>query len=61
MATRCETLVEYLYRHNELPETVVLLTGTALVPDDDFTLQEGDRIAIDIDRIGRLVNDTVTV
>ncbi|WP_434521125.1 fumarylacetoacetate hydrolase family protein [Halorubrum sp. AS12] len=61
MATTCENLVSYLRRHNDLPETVVLLTGTALVPPESFTLAEGDRIAIDIDEIGQLVNDTVVV
>ncbi|EMA58419.1 fumarylacetoacetate hydrolase [Halorubrum lipolyticum DSM 21995] len=61
MATTCERLVSYLRRHNDLPETVVLLTGTALVPPESFTLAEGDRIAIDIDEIGQLVNDTVDV
>ncbi|EJN57423.1 fumarylacetoacetate hydrolase family protein [Halogranum rubrum] len=61
MATSCETLVEYLRRHNTLPETLVLLTGTALVPPETFTLEEGDRVSIDIDNIGRLVNDTVIV
>ncbi|ELZ28489.1 fumarylacetoacetate hydrolase [Halogeometricum pallidum JCM 14848] len=61
MATTCEKLVEYLRRHNNLPETLVLLTGTALVPPESFTLSEGDTVSIDIDRIGRLVNDTVTV
>ncbi|MFC6823575.1 fumarylacetoacetate hydrolase family protein [Halopelagius fulvigenes] len=61
MATTCENLVDYLGRHNNLPETVVLLTGTALVPPESFTLAEGDRVTIDIDHIGRLVNDTVVV
>lgn len=61
MATTCETLVDYLRRHNNLPETIVLLTGTALVPPETFTLSEGDRVTIDIDHIGRLVNDTVVV
>jgi len=61
MATTCEKLVSYLRRHNDLPETVVLLTGTALVPPESFTLAEGDRVTIDIDEIGRLVNDTVVV
>ncbi|MDS0300784.1 fumarylacetoacetate hydrolase family protein [Halogeometricum sp. S1BR25-6] len=61
MATTCEKLVEYLRRHNNLPETLVLLTGTALVPPESFTLHEGDRVSIDIDHIGRLVNDTVVV
>ncbi|ELZ41766.1 fumarylacetoacetate hydrolase [Halorubrum saccharovorum DSM 1137] len=61
MATTCEKLVSYLRRHNDLPETVVLLTGTALVPPESFTLAEGDRITIDIDEIGQLVNGTVGV
>lgn len=61
MATTCEKLVDYLARHNNLPETVVLLTGTALVPPEEFTLSEGDEVTIDIERIGQLVNDTVTV
>ncbi len=61
MVNSCEELVSYLGRHNSLPETLVLLTGTALVPPESFTLTEGDEVTIDIDRIGRLVNDTVTV
>ncbi|RDZ51360.1 hypothetical protein C5C07_17430 [Haloferax sp. Atlit-4N] len=61
MATSCEKLVDYLCQHNNLPETLVLLTGTALVPPETFTLKEGDRVAIDIDNIGQLVNDTVVV
>ncbi|MFC6725131.1 fumarylacetoacetate hydrolase family protein, partial [Halobium palmae] len=61
MATTCETLVDYLTRHNTLPETVVLLTGTALVPPETYSLAEGDRISIDVERIGTLVNDTVVV
>ena len=61
MATTCEELVSYLKRHNALPETLVLLTGTALVPPESFTLTEGDEVTIDIDRIGRLVNETVSV
>ncbi|NHN60728.1 MULTISPECIES: fumarylacetoacetate hydrolase family protein [Halorussus] len=61
MATSCEKLVSYLRKHNSLPETLVLLTGTALVPPETFTLVEGDDVTIDIDRIGRLVNGTVTV
>ncbi|WP_423747542.1 fumarylacetoacetate hydrolase family protein (plasmid) [Haladaptatus sp. SPP-AMP-3] len=61
MATTCEELVSYLDRHNSLPETLVLLTGTALVPPESFTLSEDDEVRIDIDCIGRLVNGTATV
>ena len=32
-----------------------------LVPPESFILSDGDEVTIDIDRIGRLVNDTVTV
>jgi 2-dehydro-3-deoxy-D-arabinonate dehydratase len=61
MVTTCEQLVDFLGRHNNLPETVVLLTGTALVPPETFTLNEGDRVSIEIERIGRLVNETAVV
>lgn len=61
MATTCETLVGYLQRHNELPETTVLLTGTGLVPPESFTLAEGDRVSIEIENIGPLVNETIIV
>lgn len=61
MATTCETLVEYLQRHNKLPETTVLLTGTGLVPPESFTLSEGDRVSIEIENIGLLVNETIVV
>jgi 2-dehydro-3-deoxy-D-arabinonate dehydratase len=61
MVRTCEELVGYLARHNPLPETTVLLTGTGIVPDQDFTLQEGDHVAIDIEAIGTLENPVVTV
>lgn len=53
-----EDLVEWLYRENDFPNGCVLLTGTGVVPPDDFTLQAGDRISIDVDAIGTL-NNTV--
>jgi len=34
----------------------VLLTGTGVVPPDDFTLAVGDIVHIDITGIGRLTN-----
>ena len=60
MVRSCEELVSFLTRHNTVPETAVLLTGTSLVPEEGFTLEPGDRIDIDIEGIGRLSN-TVTV
>jgi 2-dehydro-3-deoxy-D-arabinonate dehydratase len=50
------TLVEYLYRETSFPDGCVLLTGTGIVPPDDFTLERGDEIAITIDGVGTLHN-----
>ena len=61
MVRSCEELVSYYVRHNEPAEVTVLLTGTSLVPDDDFTLLEGDQISIEIEDIGTLKNDVVSV
>jgi len=32
------------------------MTGTGIVPEDDFTLQTGDIVNISIDGIGTLIN-----
>ena len=50
------SLIEFLYRDNSFPFGCVLLTGTGIVPPDDFTLQHGDEIGINIEPIGTLVN-----
>ena len=49
-------LVEYLYRDNTFPAGCLLMTGTGIVPPNDFTLQAGDEVAITIDGAGTLVN-----
>jgi 2-dehydro-3-deoxy-D-arabinonate dehydratase len=49
-------LVDYLFRDNSFPSGCLLLTGTGIVPPDDFTLAAGDEIAIAIEPIGTLVN-----
>lgn len=49
-------LVEYLLRDNTFPHGVFLMTGTGIVPGDDFTLSNGDVIRISIDKIGLLEN-----
>jgi 2-dehydro-3-deoxy-D-arabinonate dehydratase len=49
-------LVEYLFRDNSFPTGCVLLTGTGIVPPDDFSLRSGDDIAITIPPIGTLAN-----
>lgn len=49
-------LLEYLYRDNAFPNGCFLLTGTGIVPPDEFTLQHQDEIRITISGIGTLVN-----
>lgn len=61
MKRSCEELVSYFCRHNAVPELSVLLTGTSLVPDDGFTLAEGDSISIEIDELGQLTNSVTQV
>ena len=56
MKRRVGELVEYLGRAYDFPHGAVLLTGTGIVPDDAFTLQEDDVVEIDIDGIGTLRN-----
>jgi 2-dehydro-3-deoxy-D-arabinonate dehydratase len=50
------TLVDYLYRETSFPDGCVLLSGTGIVPPDEFTLERGDEIAITIDGVGTLLN-----
>jgi 2-dehydro-3-deoxy-D-arabinonate dehydratase len=51
-----DQLVQYLFRDNSFPEGVFLMTGTGIVPVDNFTLARGDVIRITIDEIGTLEN-----
>lgn len=52
-----EELAAYLTRGLAFPQGCFLMTGTCLVPDNDFTLMENDRIEISIEHIGILLND----
>jgi 2-dehydro-3-deoxy-D-arabinonate dehydratase len=56
-----EELSGYLCRSQSFPNGAVLLTGTGIVPPDDFTLQEHDVVEIEIAPIGVLRNLVVTV
>ena len=51
-----EELAKYLFRESSFPRGVFLMTGTGIVPEDDFTLASGDSIRISIDGIGTLEN-----
>jgi 2-dehydro-3-deoxy-D-arabinonate dehydratase len=54
MARPLEDLAAWLGRENTFPHGAMLLTGTGIVPPDDFTLASGDVVHIDISAIGRL-------
>lgn len=51
---RLEELVSYLFREDDFPDGAIISTGTALVPDSPFTLEDGDVVEIAIDRLGSL-------
>ena len=51
-----EELVGWLLRDNPVPAGSVLLTGTGLVPPDDFTLRPGMRVEVSVPEIGTLVS-----
>lgn len=54
-------LVDWLTRALDFPHGAVLLTGTGLVPDRDFTLHADDVVHIEVAGIGRLRNPVVVV
>jgi 2-dehydro-3-deoxy-D-arabinonate dehydratase len=49
-------LVRWLFRALDFPVGVVLLTGTAIVPQPDFTLRAGDEVIIATTGLGELRN-----
>jgi len=59
MARTFEDLIGWLGTENEFPDGVFLLTGTGVVPDNDFTLVDSDEVEISISGIGSLVNKVV--
>jgi 2-dehydro-3-deoxy-D-arabinonate dehydratase len=48
-------LARYLLAEYEAPQGVLLMTGTGIVPPDDFSLAVGDRVRINVGPLG-LVN-----
>lgn len=57
MKRSLEELAGYLYRGCDFPNGSFLMTGTCLVPENDFTLMENDIVEINIEHIGTLVNE----
>jgi 2-dehydro-3-deoxy-D-arabinonate dehydratase len=58
---RFDELAAYLFRSQRFPSGAVLLTGTGIVPPDDFTLQAGDVVDIEISGVGSMSNPVVVV
>ncbi|MFQ6126006.1 MAG: fumarylacetoacetate hydrolase family protein [Candidatus Heimdallarchaeota archaeon] len=56
MKRSIKELKSYLCRYNPIPAGSVCLTGTGIVPPDDFSLEEGDMVEISIEKIGKLRN-----
>ncbi len=59
MARGLEDLIGWLGKENDFPNGAVLLTGTGIVPPDEFTLENGDEVSISITGIGTLTNPVV--
>jgi 2-dehydro-3-deoxy-D-arabinonate dehydratase len=51
-----EELVSFVYQECSFPHGALIMTGTGIVPGQDFTLKSGDEIRIRIGGIGELVN-----
>jgi 2-dehydro-3-deoxy-D-arabinonate dehydratase len=49
-------LAGFLFRETTFPYGCFLMTGTGIVPGNDFTLQPDDKVSITIGEIGTLVN-----
>ena len=56
MKRKHEELISYLFMEMDFPQGVYLMTGTCLVPPNDFTLAVDDLVHISIDGIGSLRN-----
>jgi 2-dehydro-3-deoxy-D-arabinonate dehydratase len=60
MKRQLPELAEWLFRELEFPDGCFLMTGTGIIPPDDFTLRVGDEIRITIDHIGTLTNSVAS-
>jgi 2-dehydro-3-deoxy-D-arabinonate dehydratase len=49
-------LVDWVLRDNPVPPGSILLTGTGIVPPDEYTLEPGHVVQIEIEGIGILAN-----
>ncbi|WP_339792262.1 MAG: fumarylacetoacetate hydrolase family protein [Imperialibacter sp.] len=56
MKRKFDELVEYLYRACHFNQGAYLMTGTGIIPPNEFTLEPKDMVSISIDGIGTLEN-----
>jgi 2-dehydro-3-deoxy-D-arabinonate dehydratase len=56
MKRQLPELASWLFKDLNFDQGCFLMTGTGLVPGNDFTLQGGDEVSITIDGIGTLTN-----
>lgn len=56
MKRQLPELASWLFRETSFPHGVFLMTGTGIVPPNEFTLNVGDEVCISIEGIGELVN-----
>ncbi len=59
MKRTTEELAAWLFKENSFPNGAFLMTGTGIVPEDNFTLEHGDEVSITITGIGTLTNPIV--
>lgn len=55
-----DDLIAFLRHSLDFPEGAILATGTGVVPELDFSLQDGDVVRISIDQVGTLTNTITT-
>lgn len=56
MKRQLPELASWLFRETSFPKGVFLMTGTGIVPPNEFTLAVGDEVSIRIEGIGELTN-----
>jgi 2-dehydro-3-deoxy-D-arabinonate dehydratase len=59
MVRQFDELVDWLARDNHFPQGAILLTGTGIVPPDEFSLSPADVVHITVDGIGTLTNTVI--
>ena len=60
MKRKHDELIGYLFMEMDFPQGVYMMTGTCLVPPNDFTLAVDDLVHMSIDGIGSLRNKVAT-